>query len=155
MEQVDSYCGIYCGSCFIRKSFKENNRKYIPEKWSWITDDIPLECKGCKSDTLFIGCQQCKIRKCAGEKKIDFCNLCNEYEECEMIRNLDSHKLPHHIVAKHSLKLIQEIGKEKWLEKQVDRWKCQKCQHPFSWYETVCEKCGTQLFNSPEEAKSL
>ena len=155
VEQLDSYCGIYCGGCFIRKSFRKNNRKYIPEKWNWITEDIPLECNGCKSDTLFIGCQHCKIRKCASERKIEFCNLCQDYVECVLIKNLNSHEHPHHIVAKHSLELIKQISKEKWLEAQQDRWKCKNCGYPYSWYEEKCEKCGDTLYNSRVEAKSL
>jgi hypothetical protein len=39
------------------------------------------DCDGCRTETgrLFSGCQQCAIRACARQKKIESCALCGDY----------------------------------------------------------------------------
>jgi hypothetical protein len=32
---------------------------------------------------------------------------------------------------------------------------CSNCHYQFSWYEKQCVRCGTELFNSTDESKTL
>ena len=93
MAEIISYCGLLCKSCPIYLATRETNvsRKQeivfeiihackehygIEYKYEDIND-----CDGCTSDTgrLFIGCKDCKIRKCAAQKGIENCAHCDEY----------------------------------------------------------------------------
>ena len=76
--KYDTYCGLYCGACDIMAAFKKSTVENTKPQW----EDLPVEfrknipagkaadiiCYGCKSDTVFIGCSKCLIRKCAKKK---------------------------------------------------------------------------------------
>ena len=51
----DSYCGIYCGSCFVMLAYTQNRDGTIPPQWN--IRDAELKCHGCKSDILFENCK--------------------------------------------------------------------------------------------------
>ncbi len=152
--KLDAYCGLYCGACFIMTAYNQNRTDCIPNEWLSSIRDMDFKCHGCKSDILFENCQGCKIRPCAQSKNIEFCNLCSEYP-CEQFKRIESYNLAHHNVAAQSLKEIDEIGVQEWLQQQKERWLCSKCNHPFSWYEENCTRCGSELFNSVKEDQNL
>jgi len=54
-----------------------------------------------------------------------------------------------------NLRIIQEIGVEKWLEDQDKRWRCKSCGDKFSWYDRKCVQCGSELYNCEDEEKEL
>ncbi|UCC19244.1 MAG: DUF3795 domain-containing protein [Promethearchaeota archaeon] len=152
--QLDSYCGLYCGACFVMIAFKQNRDDCIPKEWINQISDKDLKCYGCKSDEIFENCQKCGIRKCARTKNIEFCSECSDYP-CEKIKYIQSFNLAHHNVAFNTLKTIEKIGVEPWLNQQEKRWLCSNCGSPFSWYEENCFQCGTELFNSIKEERKL
>lgn len=93
MTEIIAYCGLACHTCPIylatRLQDKEKQMRrrieisqllegqygmnFAPEE---ITD-----CDGCRTDgnRLFAGCKDCRIRKCASEKGVEFCAFCTEY----------------------------------------------------------------------------
>jgi rubrerythrin len=54
-------------------------------------------------------------------------------------------KLPHQRMRKDNLERIHRAGLEAWLAEQDKEWRCPKCQTPYSWYQSVCDSCGTGL----------
>ena len=75
----DCYCGIYCGACDILMTYKtgykhrpasfwnESTVKTLHNKLGLYYDKnrpFTTKCNGCKSDTLFVNCAVCEIRKC-------------------------------------------------------------------------------------------
>ena len=77
--KFDSYCGLYCGACFIIQAYKQNRTDCIPEPWLESIQGKELDCYGCKSGKLYENCRGCKIRICAESKNVEFCNECPEY----------------------------------------------------------------------------
>ena len=143
----DSYCGLYCGACFVVRAERENLQKELVKKYSNLKPE-EVKCQGCKSEGyVFRGCQKCKIRQCAQEKKLEFCFECSEYP-CEKIEHFKNTGLAHTFVACHSLKDIQQKGLATWLKQQKVRWECPKCHKSFSWLEEKCSQCGEVLYNS-------
>jgi len=33
----------------------------------------------------------------------------------------------------------------KWLNEQEQKWRCEHCGKPLSWYEKTCHHCGKEL----------
>jgi hypothetical protein len=94
--RLRSYCGIACGDeCELFKATKENDidlKKKIYEKWNWKAqfkiefDPAKVFCYGCKPENnIFkIGIDNCEVRKCAVENKMESCIQCNHLSSCEM-----------------------------------------------------------------------
>jgi hypothetical protein len=159
--KYDSYCGIYCGACDIMHAFKKAKERNETAKW----EDIPpalrknlptpktdaITCYGCKSDTVFVGCSKCIIRKCAKTKmQVETCFHCTRFP-CmrfriySFIRKLMQRRLPHIKSVYANQACIQDKGIQAWLSKQEERWKCPKCMTAFTWYAKACPSCGSDL----------
>lgn len=152
--RLDAYCGLYCGACFVMIAYKQSRSDCIPDDWVSSLHDKEFKCHGCKSEIIFENCRGCNIRICAQSKNLEFCNDCSEYP-CEKIKRIEKYNLAHHNVTVHSFEKIKEIGAQKWLEEQKERWLCSNCNTSFSWYEDNCFKCGSELFNSNKEEDKL
>ncbi len=143
----DSYCGLYCGACSVLKAYETGHKDEMALFWS---DEAGLElkCHGCKSDTVFINCANCRIRNCAINKKIERCIECQEFP-CNLMNademKLFLDKLPHLNTIANNLTTIKKFGVNHWLKEQDDQWKCPQCQTGFSWYAANCSKCGRDL----------
>jgi hypothetical protein len=157
----DSYCGIYCGACDIMMSYKTGDKYRLASFWNesmvkTFQDKLGLvydagkaftyQCYGCKTDTLFVNCFVCQIRKCAINSKVEHCLDCGKYP-CKLI--VDSRKmvslLPH-IKSNHdNMATIKKVGMNRWLSEQGEKWKCPKCNTDFSWYSHRCKNCGHDL----------
>ena len=133
-ENEVAYCGLYCGTCVIRKgrlaslasqlleSIKTVDFKKLadglprlhPELFSDLKDSdaatrvlsamLHLDCE--KSCKDGGGSSTCKIRECCQEKAIDGCWMCDQTKDCETLAFLD----PLHKRA--NLKNIQIIQKK-------------------------------------------
>ena len=117
MEKMIAYCGINCAECHIYLATQkddDNLRKqainiYELEKFDLKLKDI--NCTGCKSAGLkYFGCQKCKIRECAEEKKYKNCAYCEHYV-CSILNGLydQLHSFPPESNAK---KTLDEIRKQ-------------------------------------------
>jgi hypothetical protein len=92
-EKMIAFCGLACSGCPTFIATQKNDDKMREEtakKWSEMfrADIKPadINCDGCtsKSTKLFNYCNQCEIRKCAGEKGVKNCAYCSEYP-CEKL----------------------------------------------------------------------
>lgn len=135
-----AYCGLYCGACSFKVAYEENNREHItrmPAMYDHFKNE-PLEfCPGCRLENR---CGDCEIRDCARSKEIEYCSLCDVFP-CEKIINFNNDGKPHHGESIGNLNLLKNIGEEKWLELQKEKWTC-KCNARYSWYLRECKKCN-------------
>ncbi len=140
----DSYCGIYCGACEILNAYKNNTRNEIADLWGASVEEI--KCLGCKTGTVFKRCNLCGIRKCAIERGIQHCVVCEDFP-CEILKSGESlvDKLPHLKAIPKNMNIIKEKGTEYWLKEQEKIWKCRNCGKPFTWYKDTCSNCGRDI----------
>uniref|UniRef100_A0A7C6EAJ4 DUF3795 domain-containing protein n=1 Tax=candidate division WOR-3 bacterium TaxID=2052148 RepID=A0A7C6EAJ4_UNCW3 len=150
--RYDSYCGIYCGACDTLIANEKGEVAKLAKEWKRKPEE--LKCLGCKTTTNAIFCVRCKMRHCAQKKKVDFCFQCDEFP-CPRLIAFRNDKSPHHSIVLRNLRIIQEIGVEKWLEDQDKRWRCKSCGDKFSWYDRKCVQCGSELYNCEDEEKEL
>jgi len=157
----DSYCGIYCGACDIMMTYKTGCQHRLASFWNestvktfhnklGITYDpnkpFTVKCNGCKTDTLFVNCAVCQIRRSAINNKIEHCIDCNKYP-CNLIVGANKVKslLPHIKNNRINMETIKKVGVTQWLSEQEKRWKCPNCKTNFSWYTRKCMNCGEDL----------
>ena len=93
MDEIIGYCGLNCCTCPIyvatrekdedkrrrmRADIAEEIRKHYGVEYK--PEDI-TDCDGCWSegDRLFAGSNNCRIRKCVRQKRIQNCAHCAEY----------------------------------------------------------------------------
>ena len=159
--RYDTYCGLYCGACDIMSAFKRANERNDKAKWEDIppelTKNIPtpkadaIICYGCKSDTVFVNCSKCPIRKCARTKmQVETCFQCTKFPCARfriysVVKKLMQRRLPHLRSIAANRTCIQDKGIPAWLSEQEAQWKCPKCGTAFTWYGKVCTSCGSDL----------
>ena len=128
-----THCGLYCGLCAqlnrvpiqaqaLRDSMDKEGYPFwgneIPNFgtfWKFLCDLSEVkEHQNCRSGNC--GYPPCQIRKCAQEKKIDFCPFCDEYP-CDLISDF-ARVYPTLIADGNRMK---EIGIELWVKEQEVR----------------------------------
>ena len=159
-EHLAGACGIYCGACpaYIAKHSDDEQIKIKlqkglssgatkppkgipPSKWM-----EGLRCDGCLSGgKLAAHCQRCDIRLCAlGKQNNARCSDCEELP-CHRITNLiDMGGYLHRKEYLPNLKKIREMGVQKWVQYEEERWRCPQCGLPMSWYDPECAGCGAK-----------
>lgn len=150
-------CGTYCGACpaYLAKhdegeiaelrrqarssSKAANELKTIPDP-DWMDG---LRCDGCLSGgELPPHCRECSIRSCAANKSDDArCTGCDELP-CHRMTDLIDVGFLHRGEYLPNLAKIREMGVQKWIEYEAERWRCPRCGLPMSWYDAECVKCG-------------
>lgn len=135
----DSYCGLYCGACDIIMAYKNGYEDKIAPYLN--VEPSQIKCHGCKTDTLFVNCENCKIRNCVINKNMEHCIDCDNFP-CSFF---DENTLPHWKIVHKNLTIIKNVGVNQWLAEQEKQWKCPECQTDFSWYATNCISCGKDL----------
>ncbi len=90
--EILAYCGIYCNECPIYISTKKQNKidcSLEKKKGAVLTGLFTAgeaNCYGCssfRSDANDL-CARCEVRRCAQNKGIENCGLCNEYP-CDLV----------------------------------------------------------------------
>lgn len=133
-ENLISYCGLYCGSCFqyigsvadmardIRKELRKNKFDKVaeaipfkefdnyPECYQCLGAMVKLRCKGCRGG---FRSKFCKIAKCSQKKKYQGCWECNEFETCKEFEFL---KPIHKEANIKNLRKIRKQGVESFLK---------------------------------------
>ncbi len=95
MTDMIAYCGLDCLTCPAFIAMKEDDdekRKATAEMWSKMykaeikPEDI--NCTGCHSTGIvFSHCNECPIRPCAQDKKLQNCAYCDDFT-CEKLEGL-------------------------------------------------------------------
>lgn len=151
----DSCCGLNCGACPVGLANETDDAAALSRMArEWGTEPSLLVCGGCRSETTIPFCARCGMRKCAISRGHDFCIECRLFP-CETLTAFRNDRMPHHSVVFRNLERIREMGAEKWLASEEQRWSCPSCGKRFSWYETVCGSCGGPLLDAVEEEKRL
>lgn len=125
-------CGLYCGSC----------RQYLAR-----SEGI-LEQKGLKH-----GCEGCRIRdkNCTFVKKdcpplrkkeIDFCYECSNFPCDNLIKLSEIYVTRYNVSLIENLKRLKKVGIDKWLEEQIEYFKCPKCGGKMCIHDSECFNCG-------------
>jgi hypothetical protein len=127
-----SYCGLYCENCAVKvkvepaaKTLYNEMKKagfeeiihFIPDGdtfWSFL--------KGMAVDGVCISCKEgsgnpgCAVRKCAQEKNVEICALCESYP-CEYFTGF----FEGYPILKHDNALLREKGMDAWSKLQDER----------------------------------
>lgn len=93
MDKMISYCGLVCTECpaYIAKRDNDNEKRIMAAKaWSTSTYTVnpeDINCDGCLTlgGELFKYCNECIIRNCGMERKVESCGACPDYG-CERIK---------------------------------------------------------------------
>ena len=159
-EHLAAACGTYCGACpaYLAKHGEDEQIRMKRQKISssgtgkalkgippsnWMAG---LQCDGCLSGgQLAAHCQRCNIRLCALDKQSNSrCSGCEELP-CNRITNLiNMGNYLHRDEYLPNLKKIREMGVEKWVQYEEERWRCPQCRLPMSWYDAECIGCGAK-----------
>lgn len=138
-------CGLYCGSCAL----------YQKSVHAMEPNDVV--CLGCQSATLAPHCQQCDVRDCAQEKKVEACGVCPEYP-CEktaaQLADLEKGMPVIAALSKKNNAAMKASGYTAWVTAQKGRWACERCGTRFTNDVAACPHCGADIFSAEEEAKA-
>jgi hypothetical protein len=159
-EHLAAACGTYCGACpaYLARHSEDEQIKMKRQKKSSAgpakaLKGIPpsnwmdgLLCDGCLSGgNLAPHCQRCDIRLCALDKQNN--SRCSDCEElpCYRITNLiNMGRYLHRDEYLPNLQKIREMGVQKWVQYEEERWRCPQCGLPMSWYDAECVGCGAK-----------
>jgi hypothetical protein len=68
-----------------------------------------------------------------------------------MITDFNEDGMRHHAEVLENLRRMQEIGVEKWISIEEERWHCPGCGIQVDWYARTCFECGIeQPFRLPK-----
>jgi len=128
-------CGVICDLCLAFQRAKN-------------------KCVGCNS----IGnkpyhCTICSIKACTeknGNEKL-LCNECDKFP-CRRIKNLDKRYTTKYGESPiKNLKTIMDIGLNKFIQTEKEKWKCSECGHLLCVHRDVCLNCGNKNKYFPEK----
>ncbi len=138
-------CGLYCGVCRIYQAHRDNNLEFkkdvlptLKDYGAKTVDDIA--CTGCLSDgVIFHFCRTCPVKDCIKNKEIKGCYQCDKFP-CNIINDW-----PDPLDKKVMLRAIptwRDLGTEKWVEKEEERYQCPKCGNLLFHGVKKCKKCN-------------
>ena len=133
-KELIAPCGMNCGICsgYLREKNKcPGCREMYKNK--------PEYCRKC----III---HCEIRK---KNKMKFCsNKCEKFP-CKRLKNLDKrYKTKYHMSMLENLENIKSFGIRKFVQKEVERWKCPKCDRVITCHGGKCLSCGFEKFKN-------
>ncbi len=137
-------CGLYCGVCAIRIAHRDTNEKFkkalVKVYRPLVSKPEEIICTGCRSDDVkFKHCQKCSIRSCAEKKGYEGCYECVDYP-CYRIKLFPLKKARE--VMRRTIPEWRELGTEKWIKVQEERYKCPNCRNSLFRGVKRCNKCG-------------
>lgn len=136
-------CGLYCGVCAIYIADRDDNLKFkerLTGVYGVELDD--LHCRGCMSDEVFKYCKVCPIRECTQEKGYEGCHQCDDFP-CKLV---DDFPLP--VGKKVILRAVpewRELGTERWVEMETEKYRCPECGHPLFRGAKRCRNCKAEV----------
>ena len=125
--QLIAPCGMNCGICMA----------YLREK---------RNCSGCyREDTgkpiTIVGCimRNCPTIK---QNQSGFCFECVEYP-CKRLKQMDKrYRTKYSMSVIDNLEFIKENGLNSFVEKENERWHCNKCGGTICVHRGCCYQCG-------------
>ena len=126
------YCGLYCGNCAVKVKVEPASKVLHKEMKDAGFEDIINMINGGTSfwsflksmahDGVCVSCKDgsgnpgCAVRKCAKEKGVEICALCNSYP-CEKFEKY----FEGYPGLKKDNELLREEGMDAWSELQNER----------------------------------
>jgi hypothetical protein len=155
-EHLAAVCGLYCGACSLYRARRDDNPQRLEEilramTERWNVEEDEIECDGCLGGgRLTPYCRDCRMRLCAEEKQdVTRCSDCSDFP-CSMITDFNNDGMRHHAEVLENLRRMREIGVEKWIAAEEERWSCPGCGIQVDWYARTCFKCdATQPYRLP------
>ena len=136
-DSLLGYCGLYCGAC---PNYQKTN---AVEPINLKKDNFYEPCEGCNSEIKTTWCSDCEIMKCNKKKNFRVCYECEDFP-CEIMNKfINDDKYPYHKEVESKMKLLKEVGLDKWLKLQEEHYKCKKCETIYNFFQKKCDKCGT------------
>ncbi len=125
-EDMFAPCGMNCMACY---------RHCVSKKASG----------GCFGETnqKTEHCRKCTIKDCVREKGIKFCFSCKKFP-CKPIITMDkryNNRYGQSLIENSHL--VKELGLHAFLERERDKWTCQKCDGIISLHDNECSECHT------------
>jgi hypothetical protein len=122
-KKMTSPCGLPCFHCPAHLALTEPEiRKRMSEALN-----IPEEkatCEGCRPQEgrieLLTPHAQCKIYECVTERKIDFCNECDNFPCDRFQPYADKANYPHNSKM-YQLCMMKKLGFEKWAAEEATK----------------------------------
>jgi hypothetical protein len=134
------YCGLFCGGC---PDFQNTKNKLMKDK-----NNIEIVCKGCKSEKTTEWCTICNIKKCCKEKGFSYCLEC-KLNPCEKLSEfMNQEQYPYHKEVQENMKKLRELGLDKWVMYNEEKYICSNCGCDVNWFEKKCSRCGQDLARS-------
>jgi hypothetical protein len=142
-RELLSPCGLYCGACAIYLADREGDAR-LKEKLTGVygVGVEELRCRGCQSDDVFGYCSVCPIRECTAAKGFEGCCLCDDFP-CKLI-----YDFPVPVGKRVILRSVpewRELGTERWVESQVERYRCPECGAPLFRGARRCRHCKVEV----------
>lgn len=95
MADMIAFCGLNCTACPMFEATQKNSdtlrlesAKMLKENYGLVFKKDEINCDGCheKNERLLGFCTKCKIRACGLKKGIKICSQCEDYKECEHLK---------------------------------------------------------------------
>ena len=156
-EHLAAVCGLYCGACTLYRARRDDNPKRLREVLQqaierWQVPEDEIECDGCLGGgRLTPYCRDCRTRLCAKDRPgVTRCSDCSDFP-CDLNTAFNNDGMRHHAEVLENLRRMREIGAEKWIVEQEERWRCPGCGAQVDWYARTCYSCGvTQPYRLPK-----
>ena len=122
-KKMTSPCGLPCFHCSAHLAATNPEiRKQVSVALN--ISEEKAACEGCRPQEgrikLLKPNEQCKIFKCVTDKKIDFCNECDDFP-CERFQPYaDKAQYPHN-TKMYQLCMMKKLGFEKWAEEEAEK----------------------------------
>lgn len=101
-------------------------------------------CCGCLAGDLGKPehCRKCKIKDCAGSKRIIYCFECDMFP-CRLIKNLEKsyNERYNQSLIKNSL-MVKELGIHEFMKLEKEKWVCSYCGGVVSLHDAECSECN-------------
>ena len=140
-SELVSPCGLYCGVCGIYRA-TVNNDEQLKEKLAKAYGDTPdkMNCRGCRSDSVYWYCAVCTIKDCTKEKGYLGCHQCDCFP-CDKIENFPVPEGKSNILR--AIPLWRKLGDEAFIKSEEDLFTCTQCGAQLFRGARKCRKCGT------------
>jgi hypothetical protein len=140
-QELVSPCGLYCGVCGIYRA-SETDDQQLKEKLAKAYGDTPdkINCRGCRSDSVYWYCRVCAVKSCAVGKGYIGCHQCADFP-CDKIENFPVPEGKKNILR--AIPKWKELGTEEFIKAEEKLFTCANCGTPLFRGARKCRQCGT------------